>query len=104
MAKSKIAKQSKAVKHVRNNQNVVPLNLDIPYKSSKSTRVQQFDVSHLLHLGGSKENEKINNRAVFIRSFCKKAQQYVSNGKSVRSVETYYDSLRDLHQKFWTLS
>lgn len=94
MAKSKIAKQSKAVKHVRNNQNVVPLNLDIPYKDSRSTQVQQFDVSHLLHLGGSKENEKINSRAVFIRSFCKKAHQYVSNGKSARSVAGYYENLR----------
>ena len=71
MAKSKIAKQSKAVKHVRSNQNVVPLNLDIPYKGVISTRVKLFDVSHLLHLGGSKENEKINRRTVFIRSFCK---------------------------------
>ena len=51
MAKSKIAKQSKAVKHVRNNQNVVPLNLDIPYKDNKSTRVKQLDVSHLLYFG-----------------------------------------------------
>ncbi|WP_274020595.1 hypothetical protein [Vibrio parahaemolyticus] len=94
MAKSKIAKQSKTVKHVRNNQNVVPLTLDIPYKDSRSTQVQQFDVSHLLHLGGSKENEKINSRAVFIRSFCKKAHQYVSNGKSARSVAGYYENLR----------
>lgn len=94
MAKSKIAKQSKAVKHVRNNQNVVPLNLDIPYKGSQSTQAQQFDVSHLLHLGGNKENEKINSRAVFIRSFCKKAHQYVSNGKSAQSVTGYYESLR----------
>lgn len=45
MAKSKIAKQSKSVKRVRNNQNVVPLNLEIPYKHSKSTKVEQFDVS-----------------------------------------------------------
>ena len=37
MAKSKIAKQSKAIKHIRNNQNVVPLNLEIPYKYGKST-------------------------------------------------------------------
>ncbi|UPR57410.1 hypothetical protein ITG10_03450 [Vibrio sp. ED004] len=94
MAKSKIAKQSKAVKHLRNNQNVIPLNLEIPYKDAKSTQVQQFDVSHLLHLGGNKENEKINNRAVFIRSFCKKAHKYVSNGKSARSVTGHYENLR----------
>lgn len=58
MAKSKIAKQSKAVKHVRSNQNVVPLNLDIPYKDTRSTQVQQFDISHLLHFRANKENEK----------------------------------------------
>ena len=75
MAKSKIAKQSKSVKRVRNSQNVVPLNLEIPYKHSKSTKVEQFDVSHLLHLGCNKENKKIDSRTVFIRSFCKKAQQ-----------------------------
>ncbi|WP_264878317.1 hypothetical protein [Vibrio agarivorans] len=94
MAKSKIAKQSKAVKHIRNNQNVVPLNFEIPYKAHRSNKVQQFDVSHLLHLGGSKENEKINSRAVFIRSFCKKAHQYGSNGKSVPTVTRTYESLR----------
>ncbi|PMG93948.1 hypothetical protein [Vibrio breoganii] len=93
MAKSKIAKQSRAVKHIRNNQNVAPLNFEIPYKLSISNQVQQFDVSHLLHLGGSKENEKISSRAVFIRSFCKKAHQYVGNGNSARSVSTYYENL-----------
>lgn len=94
MAKSKIAKQSKAVKHVRNNQNVVPLNLDIPYKDNKSTRVKQLDVSHLLYFGTNKENEKIDSRTVCIRSFCKKAHQYVSNGKSAQSVTSYYENLR----------
>ncbi|ARO99233.1 hypothetical protein K08M3_23040 [Vibrio alginolyticus] len=94
MAKSKIAKQSKAVKHVRSNQNIVPLKLDIPYKKSSSTQVQQFDVSHLLYFGANKESEKISSRAVFIRSFCKKAHQYVSNGKSAKSVTAIYDSLR----------
>ncbi|MEZ9171745.1 hypothetical protein AB4122_09805 [Vibrio cyclitrophicus] len=94
MAKSKIAKQSKAVKHVRSNQNVVPLNLDIPYKNDSSTRVKPFDVSHLLYFGTNKENEKISSRTVFIRSFCKKARQYVSNGKSAQSVKVYYENLR----------
>ncbi|BCN24785.1 MULTISPECIES: hypothetical protein [Vibrio] len=94
MAKSKIAKQSKAVKHVRNNQNVVPLNLDIPYKGTRETRVKLFDVSHLLYFGSNKENKKIGNRTVFIRSFCKKAHQYVSNGKSATSVTGCYESLR----------
>lgn len=94
MAKSKIAKQSKAVKHVRNNQNVVPLSLDIPYKDANSTRVKPFDVSHLLYFGNNKENEKIGRRTVFIRSFCKKAHQYVSNGKSPQSVTRSYENLR----------
>ncbi|EGQ9324376.1 hypothetical protein F1K69_10585 [Vibrio cholerae] len=94
MAKSKIAKQSKVIKHVRSNQNVVPLNLEIPYKHKISTQVQQFDVSHLLYFGANKENEKISSRTIFIRSFCKKAHQYVSNGKSARSVARYYESLR----------
>lgn len=94
MAKSKIAKQSKSVKRVRNNQNVVPLNLEIPYKHSKSTKVEQFDVSHLLHLGCNKENKKIDSRTVFIRSFCKKAQQYVKNGKSAKSVTRHFETLR----------
>ncbi|MFA0141583.1 hypothetical protein AB4430_07290 [Vibrio kanaloae] len=94
MAKSKIAKQSKAVKHVQNSQNVVPLNLDIPYKDTRSTQVQQFDVSHLLYFGANKENEKIGSRTVFIRSFCKEAHQYVSNGKSAQSVAGYYENLR----------
>ncbi len=58
MAKSKIAKQSKAVKHLRNYQNVVPLNFDIPYKTTISSQVQQFDVSHLLHLGGAKKTKR----------------------------------------------
>lgn len=94
MAKSKIAKQPKAVKHVRNNQNVVPLNLDIPYKKIRSTQVQQLDVSHLLYFGANKENEKVGSRTVFIRSFCKKAHQYVSNGKSAQTATTAYDNLR----------
>ncbi|NOI39114.1 hypothetical protein F0251_11785 [Vibrio sp. 070316B] len=94
MAKSKIAKQSKAVKHVRSNQNVVPLNLDIPYKDAKTTRVKPFDVSHLLHLGCNKENEKIGSRTVFIRSFSKKAHQYVNNGQSAQTATVCYEKLR----------
>ncbi len=51
MAKSKIAKQTNSVKRVRNSQNVVPLNLTLPYKNIISNKLTQFDVSHLLHLG-----------------------------------------------------
>uniref|UniRef100_UPI00188BC7B9 hypothetical protein n=1 Tax=Vibrio anguillarum TaxID=55601 RepID=UPI00188BC7B9 len=63
MAKSKIARHSKTIKRVRNSQNVVPLNLTIPYKDSISSQPKQFDVSHLLHLGCNKENEKIDSQA-----------------------------------------
>ncbi|CAK2466436.1 hypothetical protein [Vibrio sp. 10N.222.49.C9] len=94
MAKSKIARQSKSVKRVRNSQNVIPLNFEIPYKGSKSTKVEQFDVSHLLYFGTNKENEKIGSRTEFIRNFCKKTQQYVNNGKSARTVTTCYENFR----------
>ena len=79
MVKSKIARQTNSVKRVRNSQNVVSLNLTIPYKDKNSNKLRQFDVSHLLHLGCNKESEKIDNRAVFIRLFCEKANQYVGN-------------------------
>lgn len=94
MAKSKIARQTNSVKRVRNSQNVVPLNLTIPYKDSISSKPKQFDVSHLLHLGCNKENEKIDSQAVFIRRFCEKADQYVSNGNSASTVRSNYENLR----------
>ena len=94
MAKSKIVRQSKSVKRVRNSQNVVPLNLTIPYKHNNSNKPRQFDVSHLLHLGCSKESEKIDSRTVFIRRFCEKANQYVSNGNSARTIAGIYEILR----------
>lgn len=93
MAKSKIARQSEAIKHVRNNQNVIPLNLTIPYKDSRLAKPKQFDVSHLLHLGYNKENEKVDSRTVFIRRFCEKANQYVSNGNSATTIVTTYENL-----------
>ncbi|EGR0744800.1 hypothetical protein BBM24_21850 [Vibrio parahaemolyticus] len=94
MAKSKIARQSEAIKHVRYNQNVIPLNLTIPYKDRKLSKPKQFDVSHLLHLGCNKESEKVDSRTVFIRRFCEKANQYISNGNSARSVVAVYENLR----------
>ncbi|WP_348236461.1 hypothetical protein [Vibrio parahaemolyticus] len=94
MAKSKIARQAKSVKRVRNSQNVVPLNLTIPYKTSTSRKLEQFDVSHLLHLGCNKRSKKIDSRTVFIRRFCEKANQYVNNGKPVRTSVGFYESLR----------
>ena len=94
MAKSKIARQTDSVKRVRNSQNVVPLNLTLPYKNIISNKLTQFDVSHLLHLGCNKESKKIDNRAVFIRRFCEKANQYVSNGNSAHTIAAIYNSLR----------
>ncbi|EIE9605322.1 hypothetical protein LFN10_000098 [Vibrio parahaemolyticus] len=94
MAKSKIARQSTSVKRVRNSQNVVPLNLTIPYKGVYSKKPEQFDVSHLLHLGCNKENQKVDRRTAFIRRFCEKANQYVSNGNSANTVSSRYEKLR----------
>ncbi|MBY8294473.1 hypothetical protein KW519_07810 [Vibrio fluvialis] len=94
MAKSKITRQTNSVKRVRNSQNVVPLNLTIPYKDARLSKPKQFDVSHLLYLGCNKENEKIDSRAVFIRRFCEKANQYASNGKSASTVTSNYLFLR----------
>ena len=94
MAKSKIARQTNSVKRVRNSQNVVSLNLTIPYKSSVLNKPMQFDVSHLLRLGCNKESEKIDSRAVFIRRFCENANKYVSNGNSAYTVRTSYETLR----------
>ncbi|TOB48795.1 hypothetical protein CGK04_21320 [Vibrio parahaemolyticus] len=94
MAKSKISRQSTSVKRVRNSQNVVPLNLTIPYKGVHSKKPEQFDVSHLLHLGCNKENQKVDRRTAFIRRFCEKANQYVSNGNSANTVSRQYENLR----------
>ncbi len=94
MAKSKIARQTNSVRRVHNSQNVVPLNLTIPYQDSRSNKPMQFDVSHLLHLGCNKESKKIDNRAVFIRRFCENTDKYVSNGNSVQTVTISYGALR----------
>lgn len=94
MAKSKIARQSEAIKHVRNAQNVISLNLTLPYKDSILAKPKQFDVSHLLHLGCNKESEKVESRTVFIRRFCEKANQYVSNGNSAYTTKVNYENLR----------
>lgn len=94
MAKSKIARQSKTIKRVRNNQNVIPLNLMIPRQDSTASKPKLFDVSHLLHIGCNKESERVDSRTVFIRRFCEKANQYVSNGKSASTVINQYENLR----------
>ncbi|MBM7072761.1 hypothetical protein JQC92_12080 [Shewanella sp. 202IG2-18] len=94
MAKSPLAKISKMVKHVRNVKNIYHLHLTIPYKDAKSRTVTEFDISHLLHLGANSNNNKIENRAPYLRSFCKHANQYVNNGSSARTVTATYDALR----------
>ncbi|MGR5235547.1 hypothetical protein [Vibrio alfacsensis] len=94
MAKSPLAKNSKTVKHVRDSKNVVPLHLTIPYKGGRSRKVTEFDISHLLHLGADSNNVKIDSRIPFLRSFCKKANQYVDNGRSTRTATTIYEALR----------
>nr|MBF4296170.1 hypothetical protein [Vibrio anguillarum] len=55
---------------------------------------KQIDVSHLLHLRNNKESEKVDSRTVFIRRFCEKANQYVSNGNSARTISSFYENLR----------
>ncbi|MBL4831895.1 MAG: hypothetical protein JKY55_18695 [Aliivibrio sp.] len=94
MAKSPLAKNSKKAKHVRNSKNVLPLHLIIPYQSTLQKAVTEFDVSHLLYLATDKNNDKIETRAPYLRSFCKKAKQYVDNGKSAKSVTSCYENLR----------
>lgn len=94
MPKSPLAKNSKTVKHVRNRRNVVPLHLTIPYRNSRLRKVKEFDISHLLHLGADNNNVKIDSRIPFLRSICKKANQYVDNGNSAKTVSSYYEALR----------
>ncbi|MEZ8780262.1 hypothetical protein AB6D85_21845 [Vibrio splendidus] len=94
MAKSPLAKNSKKAKHVRNSKNVIPLRLTIPYKKDKNRAISEFDVSHLLHLCTDKDNDKIESRAPYLRSFCKKAQQYVDNGNQASTIVSCYGSLR----------
>lgn len=94
MAKSPLAKNSKTVKHVRNSKNVVPLHLTIPYKDSRSRKTTELDISQLLHLAANSNNVKIDSRIPFLRSFCKKANQYVDNGRSARTIQVIYDTLR----------
>lgn len=77
MAKSPLSKNSKLVKHVRSSNNVVPINLKVPYRLTSDTDVREFDVSHLLHHGLNKNNKKVGSRLSYLRSFCKKAHEYV---------------------------
>lgn len=73
---------------------MIPLRLTIPYMGSKDRAVSEFDVSHLLHLGANRNNSKIKSRIPYLRSFCERANQYVDNGKSAKSVTVYYESFQ----------
>ncbi|EID0729490.1 hypothetical protein LA262_000386 [Vibrio parahaemolyticus] len=94
MGKSPLAKNSKTVNHVRNNNNIIPLNFLIPYKDMKQSKVTEFDISHLLHLRADKNNCKIESRTPYLKNFCQKAQKYVDNNKSASSVTKAYENLR----------
>ncbi|HHX8287283.1 TPA: hypothetical protein ACVOZD_000285 [Vibrio diabolicus] len=94
MAKSPLAKNSKTFRYVRNHKNVVPFHLTIPYKDCRLRKATEFDISHLLHLGTDSNNVKIDSRLPFLRSFCKKANQYVDNGRSAQTIAGLYGALR----------
>lgn len=94
MAKSPLSKNSKSSKHFINLKDVVPLSLTIPYKSTKNGKIKEFDISNLLRLNINSNNEIIKSRASYLRSFCKKAKQYVNNGKSAKTVTANYECLR----------
>lgn len=96
MTKSPLAKSSKGINHVRNSSNTTLINLNIPYMGSKDRKVTEFDISHLLHLGAKSNNNKVVNRTPYLRCFCKKANQYVKNGKSAQTVRANYESLQAL--------
>lgn len=94
MGKSPISKSSKKVNHVRNSKNIIPLRLTIPYQASTSRTVTELNVSHLLHFGANSNNDKVDNRESYLRSFCKQANQYVNNGNSAKTVTRNYEVLR----------
>ncbi|MDC5849013.1 hypothetical protein OPW32_07260 [Vibrio europaeus] len=93
MAKSPLAKNSKTVKHIRTSKNVIPLRLVIPYTGTKYRTVTELNISHLLHLGANKSNDKIESRIPYLRSFCKQANQYYDNGNSANTVLSIYETL-----------
>ncbi len=94
MAKSPLAKDSTTTKHVRNSKSVVPLHLTIPYQDRKSRTASECDISHLLYLGMNRNSEKIESRTLYLRNFCKNANKYVENGKSIFSLTAFYQCLQ----------
>ncbi|XNT06711.1 hypothetical protein AB6C95_012915 [Vibrio cyclitrophicus] len=94
MAKSPLANGSKRAKPVRSNKNVVPLHFTIPYKTSRYKRDKEINVSHLLHFRADKRNDKIESRIPYLRSFCKKAKEYVDSGNKATTVTGFYESFQ----------
>ena len=90
MAKSPLSKASKKTKAVRNQSNVTPLALTIPYKEITQRTQRELDISHLTHRHCDLANEKIESRIQYLRRFSKKAHDHVANGKSVTTVSTCY--------------
>lgn len=91
MAKSPLSRGSKKAKSVRDSSNITPLHFTIPYRGTVNKNSKEFDVSHLLHLGINKNNDKVNSRIPYLRSFCKKAKEYVNNGNSIQTVTSIYE-------------
>ena len=91
MPKSPLAKGLKKTIPVRDNKNVVPLHLKILYQGSIDNNTREFDISHLLHFGADKKNYKLENRIHYLRSFCKKAKEYVRNGNSAKTATNIYE-------------
>ncbi|MBA6253140.1 hypothetical protein [Colwellia sp. MB3u-55] len=93
MAKSPLSRGSIKAKPVRNNNNIVSLHLTILYQGSRNNTPREFDVSRFLHLGADKKNNKLKSRIPYIRSFCKKAKEYVHNGNSAKTATSIYEIL-----------
>ncbi len=96
MAKSPLAKGTtvKTVKHSRNKKNIVSLHFTIPYKNNIDNNTRELDISSLLHYRADKDNEKVRSRIPFLRSFCDKAYEYLSTGKSAKSISCHYENLK----------
>lgn len=99
MAKSPLSKGSKRIKVTRSNHNVVPLALTIPVKYVRKKTIEELDISHLCHRNCERSNELLKSRVPYIRQFAKKARDYVSNGKSAKTIETNY-SIFQIYLRF----
>jgi len=91
MAKSPLSIGSKKANPVINSKNVIPLGYTIPHRYLSDKQNNDMDISHLLYQGRDKNNKKIESRSNYLKSFCKKANDHVSNGKSVKSVASFYE-------------